>query len=226
MSSILDYLKNKRLVWQANGQAEAPSLSSTGFTELDNALEGGFPTQGMIDIHSPVGIGEIRLLLPNLITRQQQERLLVFIAPPLQINAELLAECGFRLDQVLIIEPESKQHALWSAEQCLKSGCCHSVLIWQHNLQVHQVKRLLLAAEQGQALNIVFHHQKSSGVSLPVSLAMRLNASPQGLNIEVTKRKGGWRSEAFHLDMRSHWPELAIEPRPDNILTFPDSKVS
>ena len=227
MSSILDYLKNKRLVWQAAEQGDLPSLSSTGFTELDAELDGGFPTQGVVDIHSPIGIGELRLLLPNLHTRQQQsDKLLVFIAPPMQINAELLAECGFPLEQALVIEPKSAQHALWSAEQCLKSGCCHSVLLWQHHLEIHQVKRLTLAAEQGQALHIVLHHKKRPGVSLPVSLAMRLKSHPQGMRIEVTKRKGGWPGQAFDLDMRAKWPALAINPPPDNVLPFPHSKVS
>ena len=226
MNSILDYLRNKRLIWQATQQDSLPCLSSTGFNELDAELDGGFPAQGVVDIHSPIGIGELRLLLPNLQARQQQsDRLLVFIAPPMQINAELLAECGFRLDQVLVIEPQSIQHALWSAEQCLKSGCCHSVLLWQHNLEVHQVKRLTLAAEQGQALHVVLHHKKRTGVSLPVSLAMRLGAHPQGLLVEVTKRKGGWPGQEFHLDMRQRWSTLALNPRPDNVLPFPHSKV-
>lgn len=227
MNSILDYLKNKRLVWQATHHTAPPSVSSTGFKELDDELEGGFPEQGVMDIHTPVGVGELRLVLPNLRIRQQKtDKLLVFIAPPMQINAELLAECGFRLDQVLVIQPESSQHALWSAEQCLKSGCCHSVLLWQHNLEVHQVKRLNLAAEQGQALHVLLHHQKHTGVSLPVSLAMRLTSHPQGLQVEITKRKGGWPGQNFTLDMRAHWPTLAINPPPDNILPFPHSKVS
>lgn len=227
MNSILDYLKNKRLVWQATHHGATPSLSSTGFKKLDAELDGGFPKQGVVDIHSPIGVGELRLLLPNLQTRQMQSnKLLVFIAPPMQINAELLAECGFQLEQVMVIQPESAQHALWSAEQCLKSGCCHSVLLWQHKLEVHQVKRLTLAAEQGQALHILLHHQKRAVASLPVSLAMRLGSHPLGLEIQITKRKGGWPGQAFTLDMRSHWPSLAINPPPDNVLPFPHSKVS
>lgn len=226
MNSILDYLKNKRLVWQAHQNVHTTQLDSTGFRELDAELQGGFPQQGVVDIDSPIGIGELRLLLPNLHARQHSsDRLLVFIAPPMHVNAEMLLEYGFNLQQVLIVQPASSTQALWSAEQCLKSGCCQGVLLWHEAIEIHQVKRLQLAAEQGDALHILLRQQKQLSLSLPVSLAMRLKAHPQGLQIEITKRKGGWPSQPFSLDMSHHWPRLTIRKKPDNVLPFPHSKV-
>lgn len=227
MNSILDYLKNKRLVWQAHQNVHTPDLNSTGFKRLDAELQGGFPQQGVVDIDSPVGIGELRLLLPNLHARQQnRERLLVFIAPPIPLNAEMLAEYGFALQQVLVIQPTSSSEALWSAEQCLKSGCCQGVLLWHDAIEIHQVKRLQLAAEQGSALHILMRRRKNLSLSLPVPLAMRLRPQPKGLNIEITKRKGGWPSQPFALDMSHHWPQLTVHDRPDNVVAFPHAKVS
>ncbi len=228
MNSILHYLKNKRLVWQAHQNVHSTAqLDSTGFKELDAELQGGFPKQGVVDIDSPVGIGELRLLLPNLHARQQSNgRLLVFIAPSMRINSEMLAEYGFNLQQVLVIHPDSPKEALWCAEQCLKSGCCQAVLLWHQAIEIHQVKRLQLAAEQGDALHVLLRQNKQVSLSLPVSLGMRLRAHPQGLNIEITKRKGGWPGRPFNLDMNQQWPQLTIQPRPDNVLPFPHSKVS
>jgi cell division inhibitor SulA len=227
MNSILDELKNKKMVWHATHNKPFSGASTSGFNELDAQLEGGFPKKGVVDIHSPVGIGELRLLMPYLHLRQNKDpRLLVFIAPPMQLNPEMLAEYGLTLSQILIIQPQEAKKALWAAEQCLKSGCCYGVLVWHQTLQIHHIKRLQLAAEQGDALNVIFRRQQELSFSLPVSLGIKLDAHPQGLNVQITKRKGGWPQSPFPLDMRQHWPELTISPAADNILRFPIAKVS
>jgi cell division inhibitor SulA len=227
MNTILNYLKNKQLVWHGNHVHSTLSVASSGFSELDLALGGGFPEQGVVDIHSPVGIGELRLLLPCLHARQQNsQKLLVFIAPPMQLNSEMLAEYGLPLSQILFIQPDTIQQALWSAEQCLRSGCCQAVLLWQQNLEMHQAKRLQLAAEQGQALQILLRSQADTSLSLPLTLSMTLDAHPSGLRVHITKRKGGWPRPPFVLSMRHHWPALSLAPIGDNILHFPAKQVS
>ena len=68
-----------------------------------------------MDIQSPAGIGELRLLLPYL--KQRQDRgLLVFIVPPIPLNSEMLAEFGLTLENILIIQANTAQERLWSAE--------------------------------------------------------------------------------------------------------------
>lgn len=227
MNSILSYLKNKQLVWHANHVQPCLPSGTSGFSDLDAQLEGGFPERGVIDIHSPVGIGELRLLLPSLYSRQQSSgRLLVFIAPPMQLNSEMLADYGLSLSQILVIQPDTPQHALWSAEQCLKSGCCQGVLLWHQALEIHQVKRLQMAAEHGDALQFLLRNPGQISQSLPVTLAMRLDAHPQGVAAHITKRKGSWAGTPFVLDMHQHWPQLTIPARSNNVLRFPVSKVS
>lgn len=228
MNSILRYLKDKRLIWQGD-QVDTlfSDLNSTGYDELDAVLEGGFPSHGVLDIHSPVGIGELRLLLPALRARQHREtRMLVLIAPPVMINGEMLAEYGFNLEHVLILTPQSSQEALWSAEECLKSSCCNAVLLWQKNIEIHQVKRLNLAAEQGAALHIMMRPQGPSELSLPVSLGMSLTPHSQGIQVNVTKRKGGWSGQQVMVNMRQQWPALTRQPRRNNIVHFPRAHVS
>lgn len=230
MNHLLEHLKNKRLVWQASQQSAFETNSDvelTGFAELDSALQGGFPQQGVVDIDSPIGIGELRLLMPSLKARQNKtNRLLVLIASPMQINAEMLAEYGFALDQVLVIQPNSADQALWSAEQCLKSGCCHSVLLWHGALEVHQVKRLQMASEKGDCVQFMFRQKHQISLSLPVPLAIKLSAHKQGINVQVTKRRGGSPADQFAINMQEYWPELSLQPQQTNVISFPHSKVS
>jgi cell division inhibitor SulA len=222
MSDIITSLQNKRLVWQASHN---PSHSSeyikTGFIELDQALEGGWPQVGVVALQSLLGVGELRLFLPGLKQRcQQSERLLVLIAPPCSVNAEMFCDYGFDLHNILIIKAEDYCARLWSAEQCLKSGCCAAVLIWQASLQVHQVKRLQLAAQQGGAL-AVFFSRKQVYQGLPLSLSLDLLPISQGLEIKINKRRGGWPLPPFKVNMRQQWPKLTKRDEFDNLLHFP-----
>lgn len=230
MNNILSYLKNKHLIWQGKAINEPDGSSLSGYPELDAGLEGGLPTQGVIDIHSDIGIGELRLFLPYILQRQnQQQRLLVIIAPPLQINGEMLAELGIDLSQVLVIRPGDQQQALWAAEQCLKSDCCHTVLSWLQNLEIHQVKRLQLAAKQSRAVQVIFRQQQTQGLSLPVTLSMSLQPQAQGLRIKVNKRIGSWRHQDIQLNMQALWPALQLPEQhnnDNNIIPFPKQRAS
>ncbi|MCC2606408.1 translesion DNA synthesis-associated protein ImuA [Planctobacterium marinum] len=230
MNNILSYLKNKHLIWQGKAINEPDSGSLSGYPELDAGLEGGLPTQGVIDIHSDIGIGELRLFLPYILQRQaRQQRLLVIIAPPLQINGEMLAELGIDLNQVLVIRPGDQQQALWAAEQCLKSDCCHTVLSWLQNLEIHQVKRLQLAAKQSHAVQVIFRQQQTQGLSLPVTLSMSLQPQAQGLRIKVNKRIGSWRHQDIQLNMQALWPALQLPEQhnnDNNIIPFPKQRAS
>lgn len=226
MSAIITSLEKKRLIWRA-GLASLPAGETirTGYVEMDNAFAGGWPKTGVIGIQSVSGIGELRLVLPGLIQqRRYSERLLVFISPPWLVNAEMLFEQGFDLSKVVVLKPNDINAALWCAEQCLKSGCCAAVLLWIEQLQMHQVKRLGMAAEHGNALNFIFSSQCIfQGMAL--SLSLTLEADEQGIQVKVNKRKGGWPIARFPVDMRFHWPKLTHQNKPENLFQFPQRQV-
>ncbi|WP_299084968.1 translesion DNA synthesis-associated protein ImuA [uncultured Paraglaciecola sp.] len=224
MHPTIAYLKNKNLLWQASHTQSVDNIQHTGFKELDSALQGGFPEYGVVDIRSPMGIGELRLLLPSILTRQQQRvtELVTFIAPPMSVNGEMLAEFGFRLDQVMLVQPRLSNQVLWSTEQSLKSGCCHSVILWHDALSVTQIKRLQLAAEKGHCLLFIIRQPQQVHISLPVTLGIKLSPSKVGIQANITKRKGTSPSDAFHIYMGAYWPELC-QPEHNNVLTFPSS---
>ncbi|KZN36742.1 hypothetical protein N480_15845 [Pseudoalteromonas luteoviolacea S2607] len=224
MANLIDFLQHQNLVWQGTENApvsrQVYETVSTGFDDLDKLLHGGLPSQGVVDIQSQIGIGELRLLLPYL---RKQTRMCAVIHPPALINAHALFHQGVDTGQFLVIRPNSSQEALWAAEQCLKSGACSSVLMWHGDLEVHQVKRLQLAAQTGQGLICLMRSCIMQSTSLPVCLSLKLLPHPLGLKVQVTKRRGGWAKPDFVLDMSSSWPELTAQiksPQGADIVTF------
>jgi hypothetical protein len=222
MNNIISLLQNKRLVWKANRTSlRSTKYIQTGFSEIDKALDGGWPQVGVIALQSLLGVGELRLFMPGLKRQgQQNNRLIVFISPPWPMNAEMLYEQGFNLQNIMIIQSEDHNSQLWGAEQCLRSGCCDAVLIWQRKLQVHQVKRLQLAAQQGGALNIVFS-DKHVYQGLPFSLSLEASPIPQGIKVKINKRIGAWPLDSFEVSMQKHWPQLTKQDKSDYVLTPP-----
>mgnify|MGYP000415701680 FL=1 len=207
MHELIKNLQDRQLIWKGLQSTTLGSTTSTGYPQLDKQLDGGFPTHGVIEVESQQGIGELRLLTPYL-AQQNSQKLAIFINPPGKIGAEFFSNQRIQLENILVIEPQRDLDALWAAEQCLKSGACHSVLLWGTNLEIHQTKRLQAASETGKCLQFHFKATSHNQLSLPVSLSMKLSSHAQGLKVEVTKRKGSWSYGSFILDMSQNWPLL------------------
>lgn len=220
MTNLIDLLQERQLIWHGKSRHQEPSLESSGYSELDAQLAGGFPKKGVVMLHSPCGIGELRLLLPSLINKQG---LCIFINPPGILSAEFFYHQGIELERILLINTNSANEALWSAEQCLKSGACEAVLLWQNQLEVHHIQRLQLASNQGQCRQFIFRTAKQQSLSLPVNLSLQLKAEERGIAITIAKQKGAWPKPEFSLNMSSYWPSLALQ-NTNNIIPFPASK--
>ncbi|WCE30653.1 translesion DNA synthesis-associated protein ImuA [Vibrio sp. SCSIO 43137] len=219
MNPVIDMLQHKRLIWQG-AQTNNPSDSiSSGYPQLDNQLGGGFPLHGVIEIISASGIGELRLLTPYILA-QGENRLTVFINPSGYLCADYFTQQGIDLSRMLMLFPKTAQEALWAAEQCLKSGCCGSVSLWHSELEIHQAKRLQVASETGQCLNFLFKTASQSGITLPISLSLTLNAGSEGLHISIHKRKGGWLKSSLTLDVHKAWPHL-VRYQPESASVVP-----
>lgn len=197
MKSLLHDLQKKQLVWTAANLDQHKERVATGYKQLDEALNGGFPQSGLIHITSVMGCGELRLVIPAIVSRQQEKRLYAFIAPPHLLNAEFLIAEGIALEQVLFIQANTPEQALWSAEQCAKSGACSAVFIWQAKLQQVQAKKLELAALKGDCLSFFFSDAKQQTENLPVSLSLSIQRHNSQVEICVNKQKVGWPIPPF-----------------------------
>ncbi len=225
MQDIIQHLKSQHLVWQAN-LTKADSyqfLNSSGFPELDTLLGGGFPPHGVVEMESIGSIGELRLLAPYL-KSSLDKGVTAFIQPPALMNSLFLHSIGLNINRVWIITPEQQRDALWAAEQCLKSGACSNVLLWQDELEIHQVKRLQVASEQGACPLFMLKPNMTNRLSLPVSLSLKLQGSDQGVRVEVLKRKGGWSKGNVDINFQRHYPQLVAPTKgriPSTVIHFP-----
>jgi len=215
MSPRLEDLENQGLIWRGASTSRPLQPRASGWQELDRLLGGGWPGNGVVSVKTDLGIGELRLLWPAV---QRDQGLLVFIAPPHELNAEGLAGAGLDLSRVLLLHPARGKEALWAAEQCLQSGCCQWVCLWQKTLTPALARRLQLAARKGQSTHFLFltAHQ----TSLPVDLNLELSAQAQGLRLAVPRRRQGPSLAAFTLSMVERWPELTLPPRPNNLVVL------
>ena len=223
MNKMLKQLHHQGKIWPADQVSNVVENIDSGYQELNQHLDGGLPRQGVIEVQTINGIGELRLFLPYLLNLLQaelaqhnQSRQIVFIAPPAQVNALMLLQASIPLDNLLIISSQQPEQSLWAAEQCLKSGCCFAVLLWQQLLAVHQVKRLKQAAVTGNAVQIIFRSPHSVDLALPVSLSVALEPRPAGIKVKVKKQLGGWPCKPFVVNMHKQWPSLVKNGAIDN----------
>lgn len=215
MNPILQGLHSKQWVWTAaNAKQESTTTKlATGFDNLDKHLHGGFPRAGMIHLQSALGSGELRFMLSILqhLARQQSNgeplqstsgqpnfarKLFAFINPPLQLNAEFLLAQHIPLEQLVHLPCNNIEDALWSTEQCAKSGACCAVFLWPKQLSQIQIRKLELAALHGGCyciwMDSAVQTHATVRENLPLSLSLSITRQQQHLHININKQKVGW----------------------------------
>ncbi|AWB67038.1 hypothetical protein C2869_11600 [Saccharobesus litoralis] len=217
----LEQLKNQNLIWQGLQSQRKISRIASQYPELDEKLQGGLPEQGVIQIDSVTGIGELRLFIPYL-KHKQNLGLIVFVNPPNALNAEFFVQQNIDLQNILIVKHKDVKSDLWCVEQCLKSGCCATVCYWGSNISQAQARRYMLATESQNTSLLLFAQEmrsvdlaiidspQISTISLPITLKINLTPSKSGLWLQVIKQKGGQALTKFHIDYLNVWADLYI----------------
>jgi protein ImuA len=177
-----------------HAEAAVPS----GFAPLDAQLPGGgWPRRALTELLLPhPGVGEIRLLSPCLVATQRAGRLVMLFDPPAQLSAGALAQLGFDVEQLLVINTRARviagSDSLWALEQALKSGHVGAVLAWLPlRLRAERLRRLQLAAHAHDGPAFVLHEM--SAAQRPTAAPLRLGLRPSGadaLAVRVLKRRG------------------------------------
>ena len=182
------------------------STQSTGFSELDNLLPGGgWPASGLVEIVSRHrAIGELQLLMPLLRLRSHQQQSLLWITPPYTLHGPALANSGINIRNSFVIPSQTRcNNALWSIEKALQSNECGMVLAWQNWLSARVVRRLQLAANEGNTLGVLFHQRPVP--HSPARLQLEISAAPlaadggRQLNVRLLKAKGSYRQGEVRL---------------------------
>jgi hypothetical protein len=197
-------------IWRAGRlEGDGPTLP-TGHAALDVLLAGGgWPRAGLIELLlGRVGIGELRLLAPALARLSHEEpRWVLWLAPPHIPYAPALASLGIETRRMLLVHPRQHRDALWALEQALRSGTCSAALAWLDDRQLKnaEIRRLKLAARAGGTCTVLFRPEAAARETSMAELRLRLEARPEGLGIDIVKRRGGW-PESLELPLPAPMP--------------------
>ena len=198
MKDVLARLLEHPGVWRGRSFTRVETLS-TGFSELDARLGGGWPKVGLVEILAThLGSGELQLLLPLLatVTQRPQARWCTWIAPPLNPYAPALAARGVNLARMLVVRAaKGPQRAPeWATEQALISGACDVVLTWiTQPLKPRIVRRLQLATQRGRTLAFLLRPWSSRVAQEHSPALLRLGIEPRngGVCLSILKSRGG-----------------------------------
>ena len=191
-ATALDELLRGARVWRGGERARIEA-AATGAARLDEFLPGGgWPVGALTEILlDTAGIGELGLVLPHLARVTQAGGRAAFAGPPHLPFAPALAQAGVVLPRVVMVRPASAGAALWAAEQMLRSGAFGTVLAWPGKVHERDLRRLQLAAETGHAIGFLFRDAREARHASPAALRLRLARTPQGLQVDVLKCRGG-----------------------------------
>jgi protein ImuA len=205
-------------LWRASQLARSRTRCiDTGHPALSNQLPGGgWPVGTLVDllVQQP-GVGEMRLLAPAL--KAVADRRVVLLTPPHVPQALSLAALGIPPQSALWLRADRAADALWAAEQVLRTGSCGALLFWpgqtstsntrQQHVRADSLRRLHLAAQQGETLFFIMRPLGSEVDASPAPLRLSVRPASGGINVGFVKRQGPQRDEPLFLPMQ-------ITPRP------------
>lgn len=173
----------------------------TGFAALDALLPGGGWPRGALAelIPERAGIGEFSLLLPALAQLTGTGRWAALVAPPHIPYAPALAVAGIALERLLVVRCAASA-APWAVEQMLRSRAFDLVAAWPASPGDRALRRLQLAAEEGECAAVLYAPPAAAAQASPAALRLRLAPTPGGLAVHVLKRRGGAVDEAVVVD--------------------------
>jgi protein ImuA len=202
-------------LWQGSQLARTfDKTVDTGYAALSAELPGGgWPLGRLVEllVQQP-GVGEIRLLRPALAAIAG--RPIALVQPPHIPNTLAFTYLGIPADKLMLLRAGKTADALWSAEQILKAGSYGALLLWQPHIRAESLRRLHLAAQQGETLFFMMRPLASASDSSPASLRLGVRPAGDGIVVDIVKRKGPIRAE-----------KLSVTLQPSPILLSPHGRV-
>jgi hypothetical protein len=193
VASLAEILQ-RQAVWRG-GLAAAPAglpAAPTGFAALDAELPGGgWPAGGLVELMCRAeGIGELQVVLPALAALTGAGQRIAWLAPPHLPYAPALRAAGLRLDCLTVVHAPGRRDALWAAEQALRAGTFHGLLLWLPRASYPELRRLAVAAQAGPGFALAFRPPEAGGESSPAVLRLALEPQEGRLAVRILKRRG------------------------------------
>lgn len=195
-------------LWRAGRPAHARAVLPTGHAALDALLaDGGWPRGALSELLLPNGgpghgVGELPLLQPALAAQVAAGGCVVLVSPPFLPCLAGWQAAGVPASRLLLLTPPDARSWLWSAEQAARTPGC-SVLAWPPRRPapgLRELRRLQLAAQQGNGLVVLLRDAAGAPQSSPAALRLALNAARGVLQVTVRKQRGGFGGGAVTLD--------------------------
>ena len=199
MSDALEQLLKNPKVWRGSqGHGAKRNSIPTGHAVLDQFLPGnGWPRAALTEILiDQPGAGELQLVLPalaylNAHTSTDQHRWISWIAPPHVPYAPAIVAAGLNLSHMLVVHARQGLDVVWAAEQALRCGSCAAVLLWAGKVKPQALRRLQLAAEEGDSWGIVFRTSAAQREHSPAAVRLQLSCNESGKTLHLLKSRGG-----------------------------------
>jgi protein ImuA len=220
MNEMLQQVINRNDTWRgshrhfqgpgasANSDNHGSQGLSTGYAALDAQLQqGGWPLDSTIELLSDgCGLGAMGLFLSAMEHPSEQGRWQVFIAPPYIPYAPLLAARGIDTQQVLLVHPQNRKDLLWATEQALRSSTCSAVFSWlgAQDYRYSELRKLQLAAADGDSLAVLFRPNQVSDHHAPASLRLQMR---EYRKVHILKQRGGNQSIDVELSPAEDVPQ-------------------
>lgn len=196
MTSLTDLIQRSS-VWRGGAPAAAavPPAAPTGFAALDTALPGGGWPTGLVEVLCrSQGVGELQIVLPALAALTAAGRRIAWLAPPHLPYAPALHAAGVRLECLTVVRAPGRRDALWAAEQALRAGAFHALLLWLPRAAYPELRRLAVAAQASPGFAVAFRPPEAACEASPAVLRLALEPEapePSGqLAVRVLKRRG------------------------------------
>ena len=141
-------------------------------------------------------------------------------------NAEKNAEKNAKRNAEKNARTLQHRQMLWALEQASRSGACSAVLAWldEQQVTVRDIQRLQVAAREGNTLIWLFRPetalQQASLASLRLHLQAVQGSGRRQLQVDITKRHGGWPVEGLVLDLLPDRDNGVDRHRVTELLTF------
>ncbi len=196
-------LQGNSALWQGRDKLTSTAGITTGFAALDAVLPGGrWPTGALTEILcGEPGIGELQLVMPALAHLGLNGRWQAWIAPPFTPYPPALIAAGVNLSATTFVRPNCTEDTLWATEQMLRSGMSSAVLAWPQTDEFRALRRLQLAAEQGNCWGVLFRAPHFAKQPSPAALRLQLRAFDGGLEVRVFKARGDLRCHSVNLKL-------------------------
>jgi len=198
-TAVDQLLRERPQIWRGYSTATTPAVA-TGHSGLDRLLPGcGWPLGAVSELYPHgEGFGELSLLLPALRRIACADaRQVVLIRPPHIPYAPALVNAGLPLRRLMWLAPDTDEEAQWAAEQTLRAGAAGAVLLWTQVEANVPMRRLQLAAEEGQSLSFVYRPPRMLRNPSPAAVRLALHPATNAVRVDVVKARGGHGGSAL-----------------------------